>query len=747
MYHKGAIEGYPLQTYTSALLFSPTGSLIRQLFQHEEPEAIIIRPILSDGWSACLQTLEGHSSSVSSVAFSPDSTRLASASDDSTVKIWDASSGACLQTLEGHSRRVSSVAFSHDSTRLASASDDSTVKIWDASSGAYLQTLEGHSDAVSSVAFSHDSTKLASASYDNTVKVWDAGSGECLQTLEGHGDAVRLVTFSHDLNWLASASWDQVVKIWDLKSGACFQTLNVGTTLDRIAFDEFDSFLKTNTGVIEITVPPGYNLPPSVAEPPSPQDRSLALSADGIWITYDSHGLVWLPSEYRPSCSAVSGDRIGFGVGSGKVWSCSIQLNTTRRQQNEVEDTVQVLGMERTTRERLQVTSHTARPRLSEETIQEHPRQLGLQPLQTERSKPWSELDKDSTYGGTTFDGDESMFSGQTVIHSSVSETGNEKPSGILFPEHVINDGDIRSIISDEDDDQSRISMSNAGRSREIENSIVSLLATNSILTPVYKDALELMPKERFANNFGRVLKAFRVDLRRLDGTLITQELSAVLLSKEVRKRIARKITDRFVSDQNSLSEQDLRRVHGPDETNFSYLEAWLTKTNVRPSLLKDAPGQPDDDMHEVGILSEEATIVVQPDYEEDGSDMSNSEEEGKEYSRNMDVARFPRLDLVMQNLIGGQPFQDMVTRLKEFLLPAGLLRDILPVPRENITYESNGSHGLLSTIQARLEDLTELEWDWWPLPPRMGPLNEGDTRVFWRCVRIPCLRVFVILT
>jgi WD40 repeat protein len=125
---------------------------------------------MSDGWSACLQTLEGHSGSVNSVAFSHDSARLASASHDNTVKIWNAGSGACLQTLEGHSSSVASVAFSHDSTRLASASYDSTVKIWDASSGACLQTLEGHGRFVNSVA---DSAYLVSilASFDASKTV------------------------------------------------------------------------------------------------------------------------------------------------------------------------------------------------------------------------------------------------------------------------------------------------------------------------------------------------------------------------------------------------------------------------------------------------------------------------------------------------------------------------------------------------------------------------------------------------
>jgi WD40 repeat protein len=79
------------------------------------------------------------------VAFSPDGKQLASASDNSTVRLWDPATGTALQTLEGHSSSVNAVAFSPNGKQLVSASDDRTVRLWDPATGTALQTFKGHS--------------------------------------------------------------------------------------------------------------------------------------------------------------------------------------------------------------------------------------------------------------------------------------------------------------------------------------------------------------------------------------------------------------------------------------------------------------------------------------------------------------------------------------------------------------------------------------------------------------------------
>ena len=82
------------------------------------------------------------------------------------MKVWDAATGQEILTLKGHTGRVTSVAFSPDGKRLASASRDQTVKVWDAATGQETLTLKGHTDSVYSVAFSPDGKRIASASDD-----------------------------------------------------------------------------------------------------------------------------------------------------------------------------------------------------------------------------------------------------------------------------------------------------------------------------------------------------------------------------------------------------------------------------------------------------------------------------------------------------------------------------------------------------------------------------------------------------
>jgi WD40 repeat protein len=229
------------------------------------------------------------------------------------VRLWETATGSCRSTLEGHSNSVRAVAFSPDGQLVASASDDRTVRLWETATGSCRSTLEGHSEWVSEVAFSPDGQLVASASRDRTVRLWETATGSCRSTLEGHSGHVSAVAFSPDGQLIASASDDRTVRLWETATGSCRSTLEGHSNrVSAVAFSPDGQFLQTNRGQIPLSLSRSRSSSFQDTEPPT-------LFITNQWVIYKGQSLLWLPSEYRSTCTAIFRDIICLGHSSGRV--------------------------------------------------------------------------------------------------------------------------------------------------------------------------------------------------------------------------------------------------------------------------------------------------------------------------------------------------------------------------------------------------------------------------------------------
>ncbi|WP_437290536.1 pentapeptide repeat-containing protein [Sorangium sp. So ce406] len=165
------------------------------------------------------ELVSGHTGSITALAWAPDGKRLASAGDDATLRLWDATTRKELARLVGHSHRVLAVAWSPDGRRLASAGDDRTLRLWDAATGRELSRFVDHSDVVRTVAWSPDGKRLASAGDDRTLRLWDAATGSVLARILHEQRATTAVAWHPDGRRLASAGEGAAVHLRDSDTG------------------------------------------------------------------------------------------------------------------------------------------------------------------------------------------------------------------------------------------------------------------------------------------------------------------------------------------------------------------------------------------------------------------------------------------------------------------------------------------------------------------------------------------------
>lgn len=158
------------------------------------------------------------------LGFAPDGRTFASASSDGSVYLWDAATGGAIGRYDASSYPLFSVVYSPDGKTLAAAGKDRLIYVWNLRDG-QRRTFEGHSGAINALAFRPDGKTLVSASADRTIKIWDLANGGEITSLAGHKDPILALALSADGRWLVSGDAGNAIRLWDMQTLSHTRTL------------------------------------------------------------------------------------------------------------------------------------------------------------------------------------------------------------------------------------------------------------------------------------------------------------------------------------------------------------------------------------------------------------------------------------------------------------------------------------------------------------------------------------------
>jgi len=163
---------------------------------------------------APVHIFEGHSNSVQAVAASPDHPFLVTGGADRRIKLWNLDTLDLVRTYPRQNDFITALAFAPDGNKFASATLKGDVRIWSTRSRRQLRHLRGHKGAVEGLSFSPDGKILTSAGSDGTIRIWSVRRGRTIKTLASHTGSVNAVGFAPDGQRFASVGDDGLLRVW-----------------------------------------------------------------------------------------------------------------------------------------------------------------------------------------------------------------------------------------------------------------------------------------------------------------------------------------------------------------------------------------------------------------------------------------------------------------------------------------------------------------------------------------------------
>lgn len=328
--------------------------------------------------------------------------------------------------------------------------------------------------------------------------------------------------------------------------------------------------------------------------------------------------------------------------------------------------------------------------------------------LDYEEPEPTS-LDQSSTPGMT-----EAMTEEITSIFESAVQQN--------FPEDFrpgIKGTDVVSMISDPEDIASQKATQKLALATVAEIHFAKLFAEKLDISSLCEELLAKIPRERFVQNFRRLLKPYYIRLTKIANSDLEKATIFVLQKRAARERISRHIAERL----KPFTEEEQLRITEQDKgalDRAQRLEEWILST---PGIFR----HPDEQ-----IKAPEMDVVQ----DADPSELSNSDSEDGEYLQ----SDLPSLRSMEDFLTKGVAFEALLTDLQIFTLPSSLsslTRVLMTIPNENISFEQHYEPSLRDKWKEYMERTTGNPWNWWPLPPSKPHLATGDTRISWKCVSV----------